>query len=162
MSGMSITNKAEIKAQIERIKQKILDGAVDGMKDYAPHGEQVIQHYVQKEVYSKYDPEQSDEPHYHRTYKLMKNSTSFVKGTTLYIGTSANGMENANGKPYLFRVLEGNSVNPYEFQHPNSSGDYRPERDWIEPTEKEFLEDTKQEGVLHKDIVNSVNKRLGR
>ena len=147
-----------LKRQIEqKVKPRLLQGVQDGFKDHAPKAEQTMTDYIQEVVYNVYEPKV-----YRRTKKLLNSVKSEVSDTTLKVGVDPTGFDlTADGVPYPYRVAGGHGAHPYE--HLPKSGSwatFMDKRDWATPTAAEYKENAEQEGVLKRDMVSAINRRL--
>jgi|GEM_PF-6761049 len=147
-----------LKRQIEqKVKPRLLQGVQDGLKDHAPKAEQTMTDYIQEVVYNVYEPKV-----YERTYKLLNSVRSEVDGNTLRVGVDPTGFDlTADGVPYPYRVAGGHEAHPYEHLPKNGSrAAFMDKRDWATPTAAEYKENVEQEGVLKRDMVSAINRRL--
>lgn len=144
-----------LKRQIEqKVKPRLLHGVQDGLKDHAPKAEQTMTDYIQEVVYNVYEPKV-----YRRTKKLLNSVKSEVSDTTLKVGVDPTGFDlTADGVPYPYRVAGGHGAHPYEY--PVDGAAFMNKRDWATKTATEYKENAEQEGVLKRDMVSAINRRL--
>ena len=141
--------------QIEQLKKNIHAGVIDGFENSEQFLIERMTFYVTTEVYAAYFNFDQDNPNvYHRTYDLQDSIRAKVVSNAIYIYSE--------GVDYAERVLKGHDAIPYEFPFlgKNSTGDFRPARDWITPTKLEIIEHFKQDGTLKRIIVGAIQRRI--
>lgn len=156
MSKLGFTlNIAGLERQIEQKKIQILLGVNDGFRELLPILEGRMQFYMQTYVYDAYFSGSKSPNKYERTYKLLDSIRGEVVNNTLYIYSGEN-------IPYAGRVLKGNDEIPYDFPFipAGSTGDFRPSRDWITPTQMEIIEHFRQGGEIINIMVQAIQRRI--
>lgn len=153
-SGITLDIKG-FEAQIEKKKRQIELGVNSGFKILAPILEGRMKFYMELYVYNAYISASKSEEKYDRTNKLLESIRAEVINNTLYIYSGEN-------VPYAERVLKGNDVIPYDFPWVpvGSTGDFRPSRDWVTPTQIEIVEHFKQGGELIGIMIQTIQKRI--
>lgn len=142
---------------LERIKLKINVGIIDGMFESKQLMVGIMRVMMDEVVYNAYSPVM-----YERSDDLFYSIKAEVDGDTLYIYSDGEDLDKMdNGLPYSYRVLEGDSVYPYDF-HPKDGSDasYLHKRNWIEATRSEILENMQLSERFLQIIKNAVQKRI--
>jgi hypothetical protein len=153
--GMYIDTEG-FKKQVEVLKQKIYEGIIDGLRNSDEFLIGRMRFYIEDRVYKVYDPVV-----YERTHDLENNVVATIVNNAIYVYIDDTRMDKTKeGVTYPHRVLEGNSVYPYDFVPASGWGNYMAERNWIEPTANEMVEHFQQSGELAQIIILAIKRRL--
>ena len=143
-----------LEKQLNRLKKNIQLGVRDGFENSEQFLIDRMTFYVTSVVYGAYFNFSDNPDKYQRTYKLEESIRAKVVGTSIYIYSE--------GVEYAERVLKGNDEIPYDFPFlgADSTGDFRPARDWITPTKDEIVEHFNQSTGLKQIIIDAIQRRI--
>lgn len=146
---------AGLEKQLNQMKKKIGQGAIDGLENSKDFMSEIMKIYLDETVYQVYTPKV-----YERTYELRNNVTAVVIADTLFVYVDDSGMEKPNGQwSYAWRVILGDDLYPYDY--PVDGAAFMKSRDWRFVMKEEFVAHMNQSGKLLEIVKNAIQRRIG-